>query len=159
MITLENYVLEQEINDSSFFDVVLEQAVAEFEVASAILDCAIKQEMIQEYTSTDVLEFGVFQEGEKWDKFKAKTKGKWSDFKAFLERAWKMLVAAIDKFIDSLSHTNFKNLIKKVEKDVPDDATFDIDTSAIHRFQDVETYIEILANFRDDDTINYDTYL
>ena len=47
-MTLENFVMEQSINTSSVDDILLEQAIAEFEVANAIFECYKKEEILQE---------------------------------------------------------------------------------------------------------------
>jgi hypothetical protein len=62
MITMQNYLLEEEISDASMDDIALEQAIAEFEVATALLECQLKCQMIMENTTTSLDDFDVFME-------------------------------------------------------------------------------------------------
>lgn len=48
---LSNYIMEQDINDVSVMDIYSEQALAEFNVASALADAYIKQTMMLEYAA------------------------------------------------------------------------------------------------------------
>jgi hypothetical protein len=116
MITLENYVLEQEINDVTFIDAYAEQAIAEMNVISSLLDCYCKQELITEYTSTDASEFGVFQEGEKWDKFKAGASEKWNNVKEFFRKAVEAFIVAVQTVIAKLTKVPTKTIKANIDK-------------------------------------------
>ena len=51
IMKLSNYIMEQDINDVSVMDIYSEQALAEFNVASALADAYIKQTMMLEYAA------------------------------------------------------------------------------------------------------------
>lgn len=50
-MTIENFILEQEIGTSSVMDVFIEQAISEMEVACAIAQSYMKQEILLEYAT------------------------------------------------------------------------------------------------------------
>ena len=116
MITLENYVLENEISDVTIMDVYAEQAIAEMNVISSLLDCYCKQEMIQEYTSTDGSEFGVFMEGEKWDKFKSGASETWNKFKDFLKGAAEAFIVAVQTVIAKIRKVPANTIKASIDK-------------------------------------------
>lgn len=158
-MTLQNFILEQDINEASVDDILLEQAIAEFEVASALLDCAIKQSIILEYATVD--EGSIYMEAndDKADKsadFKAKFKAKGTAIKNFFKKAWNVVLASIDKFIDSLSHTNFKALKKRVEKNVGSEVEINVDISILQKILAVAEQVEKLGDFREDTPITND---
>ena len=63
-IKISDYIMEQEISNASVDDIELARCFAEMEVISAMINCYAKQEIITEYTSTDISEFGIFQEAD-----------------------------------------------------------------------------------------------
>ena len=63
-IKISDYIMEQEISNASVADIELARCFAEMEVISALIDCYAKQEIIAEYSSTDISEFGIFQEAD-----------------------------------------------------------------------------------------------
>ena len=83
MVSLKNYLLEQEISDASMDDVALEQAIAEFEVATALLECELKYEMIMENTDTPIENYDVFMENDLGDAFKGAGKAVGNFFSKF----------------------------------------------------------------------------
>jgi hypothetical protein len=146
---LENFILEEEISDASVSDIAFEQAVANLNVVSSLLDCYDKEEAIVEYLTKQNIDAEVYMEGnlkdignflkgvadkakdtvkEKVDagidKAKSTYKDKSEKAKIWLKNLIKMLIVAVDKFIDSLSHVNFKKLATRVEDKYPDGKDF-----------------------------------
>lgn len=138
-MTLENYVLEQSINMASVDDIMLEQAVAEFEVAVAILECYQKEEVLLEYCS-DTTEFNVFMESDNETSdaessnessgktsFKDKVKGAGKAIANVFVKAWNMLVQAIVNFINiTFVNVDFGKIANRIDKKFDDSATFNI---------------------------------
>lgn len=61
---MSDYILEQDISSASVMDIELAQSYAEMSVATALMECYLKQEAIMEYASCDASEFGVFMEAD-----------------------------------------------------------------------------------------------
>lgn len=143
----ENFFIETEINHSSISDIVFEQAVAEFEVSSKLLDYYEKQESILEFYDKQNLEpCEAFVEGSLEMKalglmkpimssLKDKSKKAVdnaekrrseinSGFKTWRKNLFNMIRIAVDKFIDSLHHVNFKALARRVDKKFSSDTDF-----------------------------------
>lgn len=73
MLTLENYIMESEINDATVGDIYVEQALAEMEVAYALAAACTKDAMFVEYMAEmeglDIYQEGFFQEADDDGKF------------------------------------------------------------------------------------------
>lgn len=149
-MTLQNYVLEQEINNTSIGDIYVEQAIAEFEVACAVLECYQKEEILLEYASSDISEFGIFQEGA-WDKVK-ETGGKAKEglkkaghaVKTALKKGWEMVLRAVENFMNIFRKVNFTKMAEKFNQ-YPADTTWKINLRPFSMLQDTFTYAEKLA--------------
>ena len=133
-MTLENYIMEQEINTASFSDVMLEQAIAEFEVSVAILECYQKEEVLLEYAS-NASEFNVFMEEDETaaESTKKTFKERLGDAGNFikekgkagielLKKAGNMLVAAIENFFAKvIAGPNLTKLAEKIDDKYTED--------------------------------------
>ena len=134
-MTLDNYIMESEINDATVGDIYVEQALAEMEVAYAIATSYIKDAMFVEYLAemngVDIYQEGFFAESDGsfkdklknigsgiGDKFKnAGTKIKEAPGKAweFLKRVALAIVTAITNLWKFLSEKSISACIKKLK--------------------------------------------
>lgn len=115
-IKISDYIMEQEISNASVDDIELARCFAEMEVISAMLDCYAKQEIIAEYTSTNISEFGIFQEA---DGGEDNSKNQ-DEKKDNLLKSWANGIINFFKNLGTLicklfSKVNYGDLIKKVE--------------------------------------------
>jgi hypothetical protein len=131
MITLENYVLEQEINDAQFSDVVLEQAIAEYNVAKALYDAYSKQDAIVEYVGAENYEEAFVQEGEKWDSVKEGAKKLARGGATLLRKAWELLMRGIESVLNIWRKFDIEKTIARLE-DVDANRKISIDLAAIN---------------------------
>lgn len=136
-----DFILEQDINTTSVYDIEMEQLIAEMEVYTAIINECEKQNMILEYAddSSVFLEDGEDTEGDEGDDegegkkkkgfFKKKDKKKKNDDKgdAAKKKWWqsvKDFFVKIGKFIyDLFTKTDYEKLRDKVEA-APDDTVY-----------------------------------
>ena len=164
-MTLENFVMEQSINTSSVDDILLEQAIAEFEVANAIFECYKKEEILQEYV-TNPSEFGVFMESDESAETSAddaetptkknpfKTAGKFITNKAkaggaWLSKAWNLLVTAVKRFVQvTFVDVDFGKIADAIDKKFDDDQTFDLSLRPFVAVQQSSQFLEKLAENR-----------
>ena len=143
-MTLENFVMEQSINTSSVDDILLEQAIAEFEVANAIFECYKKEEILQEYC-TNVSEFEVFQEGDKLNKVKSGVKNAGRAVGGALKAAWEMFLRAVENFFNLFRKTNFGKYADSIVGKNPDILDQN-DYKCIYRVTKVFDYTDELAD-------------
>lgn len=118
---MSDYILEQDISSASVMDIEIQQAYAEMAVASALMDCYLKQATIMEYASCDASEFGVFVESDDSTSKESKgfintIKNAWNKFINWIKSTFKALVMAISK-------KSPEKTLYYLEK-CPDDATF-----------------------------------
>lgn len=144
-MTLDNYIMESEINDATVGDIYVEQALAEMEVAYALASSYTKDAMFVEYMSelygVDVIQEGYFQEADDDDKvsFKDKmanlgeraknlgVKVKEAPGKAweFLKSAGKAILTALSNFWHFITERSLKTCIKKLHA-LPNELTFSV---------------------------------
>lgn len=141
---MSDYILEQDISSASVMDIELQQAYAEMEVACALMDCYMKRELIMEYASCDVSEFGIFMESEDpSDSMLPEVGGKFvpsqtyeniTDPKAenIKKKWWQKLLDWLKSLFKAIAMTFAKKSPKKclyyLDK-CPDDAAFDFPLS------------------------------
>lgn len=109
MITLENFVLEQEISQCDVYDIFIEQALSEIDVACALLDTYAKNQAIMEYCAERNIDARVILEAADSD---TETNDDSSDSK---KKGKFNIGNAIDKAIDAII-TCFKTLYAKLTR-------------------------------------------
>ena len=177
---LENFVMEQDLGDASVSDIVFEQAVADLNVISALLDCYEKHEVIVEYLEKNEIDSELYMEGklgdvgkflkgigqtagdkikekisDAFDKAKKFAKDKSEKVQIWFKNLIKMVIVAINKFIDSLQHVNFKRLADKVDNKFPDGKDFSnkINPILFWTISHSAQYTEKLLDYRKKDSL------
>lgn len=121
-MTLENYVLEQSINTASVNDIMLEQAIAEFEVSNALYECYLKTNLITEYSTSPVDDSDVYQEGigdslkEAGGKLVEGAKKAGRAAKNVVKTAWEMFMRAVEAFLNLFRKVDFGHLAASMNK-------------------------------------------
>ena len=153
MISLKNYILEQEISDASVGDIALEQAIADFEVSCAIMECYLKSETIMENCDTDIADFNIFMEADaataddvdvpkkklsesfrdaldkaKSGADKAVDKIKNSEFAKTIAKAWNAMITAFGQLIENAKKSSFGKLADRIEKKCEETDKFEFET-------------------------------
>lgn len=130
-MTLDNYIMESEINDATVGDIYVEQALAEMEVAYALASSYTKDAMFVEYMA-DLYGVDVFQEGyyfqeadgdekekksikERFNSFKDRVADAPSRFWEFLKSVASGIVTALTNFWHFITEKSLKSCIKKLE--------------------------------------------
>lgn len=144
-MTLDNYIMESEINDATVGDIYVEQALAEMEVAYALASSYTKDAMFVEYMSelygVDVIQEGYYQEaddddkvsfkdrmgklGEKAKNFGSKVKEAPGKALNFLKSAGKAILTALSNFWHFITERSLKTCIKKLHA-LPNELTFPV---------------------------------
>lgn len=144
-MTLDNYIMESEINDATVGDIYVEQALAEMEVAYALASSYTKDAMFVEYMSelygVDVIQEGYFQEadgddkvsfkdrmgklGEKAKNFGSKVKEVPGRALDFLKSAGRAILTALSNFWHFVTERSLKTCIKKLHA-LPNELTFSV---------------------------------
>lgn len=129
---ISDYILEQDISIATCDDIEIAQCFAEMEVMSALVECYIKQDIIQEYCSGDISEFDVYMEsgdtdtsngnGENTEKEKAKTK--------WYQSIINLLKKIGTFFLKIMGKAPFSKLIEMVE-DMPEYVEFEIPDNSV----------------------------
>ena len=139
-MTLDNYIMESEINDATVGDIYVEQALAEMEVAYALASSYTKDAMFVEYMAemngVDIYQEGFFQEADDDGKlagFKNKLKDigsgigdKAKDFGSkikeapgrvleFLKKVASAIATAASNLFHFVTEKSIKTCIKKLE--------------------------------------------
>jgi hypothetical protein len=144
-MTLDNYIMESEINDATVGDIYVEQALAEMEVAYALASSYAKDAMFVEYMAelygVDVIQEGYYQEADDDEKVpfkermaklgeKAKNLGgkiKEAPGKAleFIKSVGKAILTALSNFWHFITERSLKTCIKKLHA-LPNELTFPV---------------------------------
>ena len=147
---ISDYILEQDISIATCDDIEIAQCFAEMEVMAALVECYIKQDIIQEYCSGDISEFDVYMEsgdtdtstgnGENTEKEKAKTK--------WYQSILNLLKKIGTFFLKIMGKAPFSKLIEMVE-DMPDYVEFEIPdrTTAIKPGNLVVRYLDVTKQY------------
>lgn len=141
-MTLDNYIMESEINDATVGDIYVEQALAEMEVAYALASSYTKDAMFVEYMAEmegiDIYQEGFFQEADgdddgRFAKFKNKLKDigsgigdKAKDFGGkvkeapgkvweFLKKVASAIATAASNLFHFVTEKSLKTCIKRLE--------------------------------------------
>jgi hypothetical protein len=141
-MTLDNYIMESEINDATVGDIYVEQALAEMEVAYALASSYTKDAMFVEYLAEmegiDIYQEGFFQEADgdddgRFARFKNKLKDigsgigdKAKDFGGkvkeapgkvweFLKKVASAIATAASNMFHFVTEKSIKTCIKKLE--------------------------------------------
>lgn len=138
---MSDYILEQDISSASVMDIEIQQAYAEMAVASALMDCYLKQATIMEYASCDASEFGVFVESDDSTSKESKgfintIKNAWNKFINWIKSTFKALVMAIAK-------KSPEKTLYYLEK-CPDDATFKLSAPVVNNIQSFSHLYDVL---------------
>lgn len=147
---MSDYILEQDISSASVMDIEIAQAYSEMAVATALMDCYLKQETIMEYASCDINEFGVFMEASTDDA------GKPEGFVGTIKYWWNKLVNWIKKVCKSLAMALSKKSPKKtlyyLEK-CPYDVTFTFSDGVV---EDIQKFNMVYTMINDINDIMWD---
>lgn len=119
IITMSDYLLEQEISTASCDDIVLEQAIAEFEVSCAIIEAYTKQFMMLEYGNEFYQEKADDDDDDEKPGFFKKIK---EGFKHLVDSIWTFLKNVWGRFMAFLNSGKNKVLNKKLQKMLNDDS-------------------------------------
>lgn len=139
-MTLDNYIMESEINDATVGDIYVEQALAEMEVSYALASSYTKDAMFVEYMAEmegiDIYQEGFFQEADddgRFAKFKNKLKDigsgvgdKAKDFGGkvkeapgrvwdFIKKVASAIATAASNMFHFVTEKSLKTCIKKLE--------------------------------------------
>lgn len=134
MITLENFVLEQEISQCDVYDIFIEQALSEIDVACALLDTYAKNQAIMEYCAERNIDARVILEA-------ADSDTETSDDSSDSKKKGKFNIGnAIDKAIDAVV-TCFKMLYAKLTR---------VPTKVLRKKLNNLTVKNVEANIRND---------
>lgn len=134
-MTLDNYIMESEINDATVGDIYVEQALAEMEVAYALASSYTKDAMFVEYMAelygVDVIQEGYYQEAdddekvpfkERMAKLGERAKNLGGKIKEAPGKAWEFIkkvasaiATAVTNFWHFITEKSLKSCIKKLE--------------------------------------------
>lgn len=107
VITMSDYLLEQEISRASCDDIYIEQAAAEIEVASAIVDAYLKQAIMLEYADDG----SVYLEAEGKGFFKTI----WEGIVSLATSIWSAITGLVDKIKTYFANKKLARAKKVVE--------------------------------------------
>ena len=143
-MTLDNYIMESEINDATVGDIYVEQALAEMEVAYALASSYAKDAMFVEYMAelygVDVIQEGYYQEadddkvsfkdkmanlGERAKNLGSKIKEAPGKALEFLKSVGKAILTALSNFWHFITERSLKTCIKKLHA-LPNELTFPV---------------------------------
>lgn len=152
MITLENYIMESEINDSTVGDIYVEQAMAEMEVAYALANSYMKDAMYVEYMAEmNNVDAETFMEaaadavdGTGKMSIGEKIKSGASSVGRFFIAIGRAILTAITNFWHFLTERSLKSCIKKL--DAMPEMTWKFPVGV---FRDNERIIELSNEFCD----------
>lgn len=117
VITVSDYLLEQEISTASCSDIVLEQAAAEIEVYGKLFDAYVKQAIMFEYasyTESDEESSNTDEKSEEKKEGIFKKIGK--AVKGFFAGIWEFLKGLWDKIVNFFSKTKVDHMVKKMDE-------------------------------------------
>ena len=118
VIKMSDYLLEQEISTASCNDILLEQAAAEIEVSSALIDAYCKQAVMLEYAYMEETESESEEKSEKkpgiFKKMGEAIKKFFSGIFSFLRGLW-------DKVVGFFRHTKVDHMVKKLDDMTPEE--------------------------------------
>lgn len=134
-MTLDNYIMESEINDATVGDIYVEQALAEMEVAYALASSYTKDAMFVEYMAelygVDVIQEGYYQEadddekvpfkermaklGERAKDFGGKVKEAPGKVWEFIKKVASAIATAASNLFHFVTEKSLKTCIKRLE--------------------------------------------
>ncbi len=143
---MSDYILEQDISSASVMDIELAQSYAEMSVATALMECYLKQEAIIEYASCDASEFGVFMEA---GDGKSTDKAKFTDV---IKNTWHKVINWITSVAKSLYYAIAKKSPKKslfyLDK-CPDDTKFELSYTTLRNMEHFDALVDAMDTLAD----------